>query len=198
MQHPIYNIDYWDTMIRQNSSTAKEIAETRWDFVSILEPKVVLDYGCGPGWFRAFALHGVQVDTFDLYPWPQTGINHDHYDLITLWDVLEHVEDLDQFVSDLCSKADNIALTTPILPNEATFELKKWKHYKPGEHLHYFTVESLTELFAKHGFILIKIGDPECPPRSDVASFIFAKKSDDQRGVRHSASGTFVPAEVGA
>jgi hypothetical protein len=52
----------------------------------------------------------------------------------------------------------------------------KWKHFKPGEHLHYYTVELLEALFKLYKFDLLLDEMPECPPREDIHSIIFRKE----------------------
>lgn len=173
-----YDINYWDLMLKQNSSTAEMISKIRWDFVNKINPRIVLDYGSGPGWFRAFRPPGVEVDTFDIAPWPQTGINHDAYDLITFWDVIEHFEDLDKQLLSKLEMTRFVAGTTPILPEGQ--DIKRWKHFKPGEHYQYFTEKGLIDYFIKNGFQLLKTGYPENPPRVNIISFLFKKTS---RGV---------------
>jgi hypothetical protein len=123
----------------------------------------------------------VVVDSYDIgkigdADYPQTGIRHDHYDLICLWDVLEHVDWAnapDADILEWMGKADNIAITVPVLPLGKM--LDGWKHYKPGEHLTYFSIESLTQFIEQQGFTLTKKGTPECPPRADIYSFLFAR-----------------------
>lgn len=174
----MYNLDYYEKMLRQNSMTAEKICSIRWDFVKEVNPKIVLDYGCGVGWFRAFRPEETEVDTYDIADYPQTGIQRDKYDLITFWDVLEHIPNFDR-IWNLLDNADYVAVTIPIKPEGV--DLLKWKHFKPGEHLHYFTEENLELLFKYYGFILIKKGKPECPPRQDVVSFLFQKGDTEAR-----------------
>jgi len=169
-----YDLRYWDKMIRQNSTTAEAIAKVRWNFVNSINAKNVLDYGCGPGWFRAFRPEGIRVDTYDIAPWPQTEITCEQYDLITFWDVFEHIENHD-ILKPLFKGADFIALAIPILPKDQ--DLIEWKHFKPGEHIHYFTEKGLKTYLSKYGFTLIKKGTPECPPRKDISSFLFKNKN---------------------
>ena len=171
-----YDINYWNTMIRQNSSSAETISKIRWDFVSKIKPKIVLDYGNGPNWFSAFAPQDIEIDSYDIAPWPQTGINHNNYDLITMWDVIEHIPDL-KVLEPLLKSAKAVALATPVLPKGK--DLKTWKHYKPDEHINLFTKETLQDYFRKFGFRLIKSGYPECDCgiRQDIFSALFKKKT---------------------
>ena len=136
-----YDLKYWQKMLRQNSSTAEILSRIRWDFVSKVKPKTVLDYGCGPGWFAAFAPNGINVDTYDIAPWPQTGVKDKHYDLVTMWDVLEHIPDL-KVVKSVFNSAKAVAIATPMFPKHKDFAT--WSHNKPGQHL---------KLFTKRGFL---------------------------------------------
>lgn len=170
----MYDQDYYYMLLKANSSTAERINSIRWEFVAKAHPKVVLDYGAGVGWFKAFAPPGVTVDTFDIGPYPTTGIRHDAYDLVTMWDVIEHIPNFND-LKGVLSKARNVALSVPILPEGK--ELRKWKHCKPDEHLHYFTVRILDEIFRCYGFEKIAQGTPECVLREDIISLLYAKNN---------------------
>ncbi len=89
----MYNQDYYEKMVKQNSGSAQDISKIRWDFVSELNPKTILDFGCGPSYFSSFKPDGVIVNTFDVMPVMQTGIRLKQYDLMTMWDVFEHIDD---------------------------------------------------------------------------------------------------------
>ena len=165
----VYNINYFENLLRTYSATAQEINEIRWNWVNGCKAKTVLDYGCGCGWFRAYR-NGAHVDTYDVMDVPQTGITKDKYDLVCFWDVLEHIEDLTQ-VKSLIEKSGYTAITVPIKPENV--EMEKWKHYKPGEHVRYYTFEDMINWMGSCGKSLVKSGTPECPPRTDIYSFLF-------------------------
>lgn len=170
-----YDLEYFERMLRNNSRTAEEINSIRWKFISSVKPKRVLDYGSGVGWFRAYRPKGVEVDTYDVGEYPQTGANPEfgRYDLVTFWDSLEHIEDLGE-IAPFVRGAKYVALSLPIKPKHT--KLEDWKHFKPNEHLHYFDRVTLDALFSRLGFYLIKSGSPECPPREDVFSAIYERR----------------------
>lgn len=173
-----YNLEYFEKMLRLNSATAEHISAIRWDFVKEIEPKTVLDYGSGPGWFRAFRPDYVEhVDTYDIGQFPQTGIRRDVYDLITFWDVIEHIKNLSS-LSSLWTKTKYVALSIPI--RYKGLKLKEWKHYKPGEHFHYFSEETIKGYFRSIGFECCKFEYPEvtCGIRKDIGSGLFKRKKD--------------------
>lgn len=168
----VYNLGYFEGMLKNYSETAKRICTIRWEFVAEANAKTVLDYGSGVGWFRAFRPNGLAVDSYDVAGYPQTGINHDQYDLMCLWDVLEHLENFTE-IEVLLHKTTFVALTVPVKPEGV--DIGKWKHTKPGEHLKVFTHEILDAFMDKYGYELIKKGQPECPPREDIWSFLYGK-----------------------
>ena len=167
-----YDLSYYDKMLRSYSGSAQLICERRWAWVAEAAPRTVLDYGAGIGWFRAFAPPGVQVDTYDVMPTPQTGITRTTYDLLTLWDVLEHLSSLTE-IEALLLGARHVAISIPILPSDQSWI--GWKHFKPHEHLFYPTHEQLKALFASFGFDEVKRGQPECPPREDIWNFLYRR-----------------------
>jgi hypothetical protein len=168
-----YDEAYFYNMLRMYSPTAKQICEARWNFVKEANARTVLDYGSGCGFFKAFAPAGVEVDTYDIMPVPITGIRRSEYDLVCFWDVLEHIPDFAELANIILS-ANYIAVTVPIKPENLPWE--DYKHYKPFEHIHHFTQQSIKALLSKFGFDCIKEGTPECPPREMIHSFLFGLK----------------------
>jgi hypothetical protein len=167
----IYDLNYFETLLRNNSATAEKISRIRWDFIAEIHPRVVLDYGSGAGWFRAFRPQDITVDSYDIASYPQTGILHDKYDVICFWDVFEHIPDFSVIVN-LLKNTDYVALSLPLKPREGINWLE-WKHFKPLEHLHYFDLALLDATMSYFKFTRIKSGQPECPPREDIFSLIY-------------------------
>lgn len=175
----MYDLNYYENLLRIHSATAEEISKKRWHFIEqgiylphrLTEGVKVLDYGSGVGWFRAFRPHWATVWSYDIGLYPQTGIDIVAYDVICFWDVLEHIRDFKE-IEPILALSKHVACTVPIVPEDG---LKMWKHFKPGEHLHYFTAESLIALFDKFGFTPLVQDDIECPPRIDVTTFLFGR-----------------------
>lgn len=173
-----YDENYYYNLLRMQTEYAQKIAEIRWDFVAECGAKTVLDYGCGVGFFKAFAPRGIKVDTYDIGSFVMTGMRHDNYDLLCLWDVIEHVDwnrKPDAKIEDVLMRTRYVAVTVPIL--SVGKNLKKWKHWKPKEHLFRFKrIDYLILFFKNRGFKLIKMEDIENPPREDIYDFLFKRK----------------------
>jgi hypothetical protein len=81
-------------------------------------------HGCG----HQFGVHDV-------------SLNGDHYDVVTFFDSLEHFASLER-PREVCRLATTVIVSMPCLP-ESEADIPTWKHFRPGEHLHYFTERSL-------------------------------------------------------
>lgn len=172
-----YDEGYYYNLLRTQAEHAQCISEIRWEFVRECGTKTVLDYGCGVGFFKAFAPSGVEVDTYDVGPYVMTGINRESYDLICLWDVIEHVDwekKPDAEMERVFSITEYVAISLPIMPEGKS--LKEWKHWKPEEHLVRFkSIDRVIAFFKEREFKLIKMKDIENPPREDIYDFLFRR-----------------------
>ena len=177
-----YDKKYFYQFHYTHSHTANLVSDIRWNFISYLNPKTVLDYGSGCGFLSKYAPPNIIVDSYDIgrlngESYPQTGILHYHYDLIFFNDVLEHVDwdnEPDDKIEEILLKTKYVSASVPILPDGKNLE--EWKHYKPGEHLTNFTYKTIIDFFASREFSIIKWGFPECPPREDVVTIVVERK----------------------
>jgi len=179
-----YDTYYFENMLEMYAGSGLSINLKRWAFIGDCldgEP-VVLDYGSGCGMFGLFKPDHVIYDSYDIgkigdAPYPQTGIRHEEYDVICFWDVLEHVDwenSPDPDIEAIMEKAEYVAMTLPIHP---TGKPKQgWKHWKPNEHLTYFTIAEVITFMEARGFEMVKLDQSECPPRIDIYSFLFRRK----------------------
>ncbi len=174
-----YNEHYSQGYINK---AAKKLARCR-RWVNRLTPRVGaggrwLDIGCSAGFVLAaaeeagFEAFGVELEpaavafgqqelglanivcgTFDAQAYPDQ-----FFDVISLYDVIEHVPDLQRTVAKLArvvKPGGLIEIRTPDLAHWRTpRDLAQWKEIKPSEHLYYFSAATLTRLFARHGLRL--------------------------------------------
>ena len=107
-----------------------------------------IDYGR-----RELGLVNLACGTLEAQHYPAA-----HFEVISLYDVIEHVPDLGATLTELARivKAQGvIEIRTPDVGHWRTpKDLARWKEIKPSEHLYYFSRSTLQRLFATHGFEL--------------------------------------------
>lgn len=84
----------------------------------------------------------------------------DAFDLITLWDVLEHVPDPGQtvlMVSRLLAPGGRVLVQTPRIGLISEELADSFEHYLPVEHVHLFPRETLLRVFEDAGFAALAV-----------------------------------------
>mgnify|MGYP003126121204 CR=1 FL=1 len=123
-------------------------------------PSSILDIGYGDGSFLKSSdslissCYGYDVTNEPLPP-SITKVDElndsSHYDIITMWDVYEHLHDL-----DIINKL-NFDLICFSMPDVSNKNFEEWKHRKPNEHIHHFTPQSLTNLMNSFNLVPIHL-----------------------------------------
>jgi SAM-dependent methyltransferase len=141
----------------------------------------LLDIGCSTGEFIR-AMH-------DWYNWEVTGIELDHqaaqigitkhqlniisgdfdnldlsghnYDVITLWDVLEHLPDPEKTISKIRTLLKSDGIVVIRVPNADSWDAKVfnqyWAGFDPPRHFYIFRKITLKNLLTRNGFIHQKV-----------------------------------------
>lgn len=90
---------------------------------------------------------------------------------VTCWDSLEHIPNPEQLLSRVL---DWLFVSMPIYNGLA--DLLASKHYKPGEHLHYWTFDGFVKWCAAQGFELMEVNHAETElGREGITSFAFKR-----------------------
>lgn len=94
-----------------------------------------------------------------------------HFDAITLYHVLEHISELNPFLSELRrilkpaddeQKAGTLVIEVPNGEGlQSRLQKADWPYVHPHDHLYYFSARSLPKLLRKHGFQDITLGKPK-------------------------------------
>lgn len=130
----------------------------------------ILDIGCGTGYFINKAKHSgwevvgteknepariVAVKHFGLFVKPEEHLykfKDGSFDVITLWHVLEHLEDFNDIVEKIYDLLTPDGVAVIALPNCSSYDARHYKEYWAGydipRHLWHFTPKTI-ELFAK-------------------------------------------------
>lgn len=142
----------------------------------------VLDWGAGSGAFmRAARAAGFEVHGFDVIDetvrWLRaTGFyscDVVRFDALTLWDVLEHLEDPAELLAQVHPWA-KVFVSIPVFPD--LHRIRESRHYRPGEHLYYFTADGFVRWMAARGFVLIESSDHEVRAgRDSIGAFAFRR-----------------------
>lgn len=155
------------------------LTKARIEFVAkYTNPWIGVDIGIGGGRFvtessccgydvseEACTWLELRDSYIDPYAYPRS-IDH-----ATCWDSLEHIPDPEAFLATVKSW---LFVSMPTYKNQA--DCLASKHYKPGEHLWYFTIEGFTRWAAKQGFELMEINHAESElGREGITSFAFRR-----------------------
>lgn len=139
----------------------------------------ILDIGCGSGFFLSLAKRkgwipfGIEVspiagkeatrnlgENIFIGLWESFNSPDSFFDVITMFDVLEHIPNLDFLLEKLYKMLLPDGLLVITTPNTKSFTSrlmgKHWLHYKL-EHLYYFSPETLYTYLTRKGFSILKI-----------------------------------------
>ncbi len=95
------------------------------------------------------------------------------FEALTFWDVLEHVETPAEYF-DRMHPGQYLFTSLPIFDDIR--RVRESKHYRPGEHLYYFTEFGFIWWMTRHGFDLLDIQDFETKAgRDSILTFAFRK-----------------------
>lgn len=136
----------------------------------------LLDIGTGTGYFsdmmvrkgwtvdaieknvqaREFAKEHFELNVQDESAMKEFAPNT--YDAITLWHVMEHLENLNETWERLYELLSNKGVLVVAVPNCASYDAEKYKEYWAAydvpRHLWHFTPNTMQQFGAKHNFIL--------------------------------------------
>jgi 2-polyprenyl-3-methyl-5-hydroxy-6-metoxy-1,4-benzoquinol methylase len=142
-------------------------------------PGRLLDFGCGTGEFldlcqsKGWMARGLEPDPgaqevaaekHDLTvedPDHIQTLPADHFDVITLWHVLEHVSQLSSTIRDLRRTLAPTGTLAVAVPNCASFDAQYygeyWAAYDVPRHLYHFRPPDVRRLFDRFGMIVTDI-----------------------------------------
>lgn len=144
---------------------------------SLSEKKRLLDFGCGTGHFLELCqkhhwyIDGLETDKVakriaeaktNKKLFDQTGeIVGKHYDVITLWHVLEHVHRLQETMKILSSALSENGKMIVAVPNYKSYDSKHyqehWAAYDVPRHLYHFEKKTMERLALRHGLKIVNI-----------------------------------------
>lgn len=150
-------------------------SKTNWIESEKKGTKELLDVGCGNGHFLAAAMekgwniNGVELDSetaaraanltgLTIAPSLKEIDPAKEFQVITLWHVLEHVYELDEYFQFFKSRLAKDGKLLFALPNPASFDAtyfkQYWAAYDVPRHIYHFTPATIAALAEKYGFRL--------------------------------------------
>lgn len=135
----------------------------------------LLDVGIGSGEFitwRGANTFGFDVDD-DAIQWLRTrGLYRDdlgQFRVFTYWDVIEHIENPQSHLTKMWA-GSWLFCCVPIFSD--LHSIRESRHYRPGEHLYYWTEAGFRWWVAQHGFSVSEVSNHETAAgRNSVLAF---------------------------
>jgi 2-polyprenyl-3-methyl-5-hydroxy-6-metoxy-1,4-benzoquinol methylase len=171
----VYENNYWhefQVSVKESPITERideflEISRERISYIVNFKKKcTLLDVGCSMGFLvkaaqdSGFISTGIDlnkkdidfgIDLFDINLKKQfLGQHQKSYDVITSYNVIEHVSDPKSLLEQMASRLNNggiiVVGTHDINCNNHKKEKVNWKHIVPNEHMYYFSKKTLSNL----------------------------------------------------
>lgn len=162
----------------EGSETCNKLNAGRVAFVNKYTLRPVVDIGVGSG---EFIRHRYLTWGYDVNPaairwlrenrlWADELHSFDGY---TFWDVIEHCPTPEDYFREI--KAGGFLFTSiPVF--EDLWRIRDSKHYRPNEHLLYFSDRGFRWWMGEHGFELLEVSDFESKAgRESILSYAFRK-----------------------
>jgi Methyltransferase domain len=173
-----YGADYFSRYLKlDRTRTGERLTELRRSFVARHWRGTLTDIGIGGGGFVKSHGNatGWDVNVHALRWLHDEGLLLDprvlSIEAATFWDSIEHMRDPSLILNNVTRWA---FISTPIY-QDARHAVES-KHYKPGEHLWYFSEHGLHVFMKRLGFKLREANAQECEcGREDIGSFAFER-----------------------
>ena len=136
----------------------------------------LLDYGAGTGHFarlmktRGWSVTAIEKNGkarelalkefgFEMLPVEALStIKDKELDVVTMWHVMEHIQEPDKMWDELHRILDDRGIAIIAVPNSASYDALKYKEYWAAydvpRHLWHFTPSTIVQWGEKHGFVL--------------------------------------------
>lgn len=161
----IYGKEYHEKYVRYaNTDLGERVSRARWSLVMRhMKQGMLLDYGCGSGHFAQSNPNGCfRVLGYDINPYSGAEnlvLGQIQANGVTFWDSLEHVGNPMALLLDLMP--EYLFITAPDALSIPSIFLPEWRHYRPAEHIHYFSRPSLRKMAQVLGYEILEFNNEE-------------------------------------
>lgn len=172
-----YDAAYFQKYVQyEGSEVSNKLNSGRVAFVNKYTLGAVVDVGIGSG---EFIKHRHLTWGTDVNPVAKRWLRENRlwadelhsFDGYTFWDVIEHCPTPEDYFQHIKSGG---YLFTSIPVFEDLTRIRDSKHYRPGEHLYYWSKLGFIRWMGLHGFALLEVSDFEIKAgREEIYSFAF-------------------------
>ena len=202
--HKLHYSDNYENIVFKNYSYSIQDAGYLTDDMKNFK---ILDYGCANGIFYKYLTHvcglnvnniyGVDIESDMLeicrntspnfYSTSKLGQINEKFDLITLWNVIEHIYNPKSAIKEIVNLLKvngEILIETPMYGLLADKLKEEWSHYIVVEHINLFSRDAIIKMFDQFGMKCISASSfganlyGEIQPRVKSALDQIAKKYD--------------------
>ena len=174
-----YEEDYWEKYLEyDNTELGNQLTQARKRLVlNNTTNEDLVDIGIGGGLFvRSMDCYGYDVNT-KANEWLSSIDRYkDPYDdgpvkAITCWDAIEHIPNP---VALLNNVQEWVFASIPVF--ESAESVIQSKHYRPGEHIWYWSHEGFVKFMKRNGFMFTELNNDETKlGREDIMSYAFKR-----------------------
>lgn len=179
-----YGENYWQNYINMESSETCQLLNQFRSELATNYSNSILDIGIGSGAFLKSL--NCEKAGYDVNPYGQKWLkenslwhnpyeeNNKKFNGFCFWDVLEHIEN-PSVLLNLLPKNSYIFVSLPTFASIEKIHLSK--HYKPDEHLQYFTTSGFIKFMSLSGFSVVEIRCDETKiGRESITTFVARKE----------------------
>lgn len=179
-----YDKQYFENYInRENTEISIKLNLARTSLTEKYCKGNILDIGIGSGEFiksSKLKVYGYDINPYgiqwlksrNLFIDPYQHIP-DYIEGITLWDTMEHIVNPQTLLRQI-REGVFVFISLPVFQD--VFNVKKSKHFKPNEHLYYFTEDGMVNFMKNSGFEFLEKNDAETKAgRESVTAFVFKR-----------------------
>lgn len=177
-----YDKAYFEKCAGYDAVIEARVNEGRIALVARHDAGKVLDIGVGAGDFikRRGNTFGYDVNPHAVAWLKKQDLYADTFfafKAFTFWDTIEHVDNPQNYLKRVAPGAYVFA-SLPVF--DALGLIRGSKHYRPGEHLYYFTLDGFVQWMALYGFRLLEVSAHEIAAgREGIQAFAFRRDLPD-------------------
>lgn len=143
--------------LNKGSGKLLDVGSGTGDFLAVAKKNNWNVFGVEPNSNARALSHNKGITVFENL----NEIHETNFDVITLWHVLEHVQDIDSYIFEISKKLKTNGVLIIAVPNykskDAQFYKEYWAAFDVPRHLWHFSKEGIKRILKKHEFLLLKI-----------------------------------------